>query len=108
VLYSTLSNKNCGVNPDRLMRVRLVIRADSSGRGNKVGAREAVRCKAISQKAYSGLLDNYRPDSGSYRNLTQKVEPTRDPGCEGSTLRLGNHGRPEIWAATGWMGAANL
>lgn len=108
MLYSTLGNKNCGVNPDRLMRVRLVIRADSSRRGNKVGAREAVRSKAISQKDYSGLLNNHRPDSGRYRNLTQKVEPTRDPRCEGSTMRLGNHGRPEIWAATSWMGAANL
>jgi hypothetical protein len=108
VLYGTLSNKNGGVDPDRLMRVRLVVRADSSDRGNKVGAREAVRGGAISWKARSGSLNNIRPDSGRSRSLTQKVEPTRDPRCEGSTLRLGNHGRPEIWAATGWMGAANL
>ena len=49
-----------------------------------------------------------KPDSRRRRNMPQNAEPTRDPSREGSTPRLGNHGRPEIWPATGWICAANL
>jgi hypothetical protein len=40
--------------------------------------------------------------------MPYKAEPTSDPRHEGSILRLGNHGHPEIWTAISRICATNL
>jgi hypothetical protein len=40
--------------------------------------------------------------------MTNEAVPASDPRREGSMLRLGNHGHPEIWTAIGRICAANL
>ena len=47
-------------------------------------------------------------DTRCHCNLTQEVEPARDPGCKSSVLGLGYHGSPEIGPAACRMCAANL
>ena len=59
------------------------------------------RSKAVNWMIYQELLNKSIPDSSRYCHLHQKVKLTCDPICEGSGLRLGNHGRPEIWTASG-------
>ena len=48
------------------------------------------------------------PDCRRRRNMPYDAEPTGDPSRKGSMLRLGNHGRPEIWTAIDRICAANL
>jgi hypothetical protein len=56
VLYRTLDKKNRGEDPDRLERVRFVVRSDGSRGGDEVGAREAGRRNANQPKIDVGSV----------------------------------------------------
>jgi hypothetical protein len=69
----TLDEKNCGVDSDRLARIRLVVCTDRSCRGDEVGA-----CEAGSEEGSELVEDlrvtrrpNNEPDSRRHCNLPQ-------------------------------------
>ena len=68
----------------------------------KLGEESASR----HQPCWIRLIDVLDPRR--HCDLSQEVEPARNPGCESSVLGLGYHGSPEIGPAARRMCAANL